>query len=245
MPAEEIDDKSELSNMTLLVRPFVANDASRLRAICHQTVGERPFLPYVDAPFLASAFYLDPYLQLESESCFVAEHEGEIVAYLVGTSDTRRFQFERIRYYRRHLPAYLVEHCMAMLGGRNIHPYSHRLLAKIYLGIIRGRFQDTSAIERVVDLEQYPAHCHLQVAPEAREKRAGLALMLKFHEYLKARRVPGQYSSLVEEVGREGYSRMLLAMRFKSLQEGTFTRSERPSLVHAGIWRERILVREF
>lgn len=236
--------KSELLVMALLVRSFVAGDTARLRAICHQTVGERPFLPYVDDPCFASAFYLDPYLQLEAESCFVAEYEGSIVGYLVGTCDLKRFHDGLVGYFRRHLPEYLLAHFKGMIHGVYSHALSHRLLAKIYVRIIFGRFQDASSIGRVIDLHHYPAHCHLQVAQEARDKRVGLALMLKFHEYLKARHISGQHSSLVEEVGREGYSRMLLAMRFRAVQEGIFTRQERPTLIHAGTWRELILVRD-
>lgn len=231
--------------MTMLVRPFVASDTDRLRTICQQTAIERPFLPYLDEPRFACAFYLDPYLQLEGESCFVAEIGQEIVGYLVGARDSVLFERQLDSHLRRRLAGLLRLHFEGTVRGRYRNALSHRLLARAYLRLILGRPRETSHLERFVDLSRYPAHCHLQVAPEARAKRAGLALMLQFHKYLKASGVPGQYSSVAEEVGREGYSRMLLAMRFRVVHESTFTRHENPALIHPGAWRERILVREF
>jgi hypothetical protein len=228
--------------MTLLVRPFAANDTNRLRAICHQTALERPFLPYVDEPRFALAFHLDPYLEIESESCFVAELDGEIAGYIVGTCDSARFQPALHTYLRKRLPGLLWLHATGITRYRT---GSHRILLRMYLRMLRSDAAESLAAGHGIDLARYPAHCHLQVAPEARARRAGLALMLKFHEHLKSRRVPGQYSSVVEQADQEGYSRMLIGLRFRLVHEQTFTCRERPSLIHSGTWRERVLVREF
>ena len=234
--------RDETKQMPLRIRPFRPSDTGRLRIICEQTAIERPFLPYLDEPRLASAFYLDPYLELESECCFVAEVDDHIAGYLVGTLQTQRFETMRQRWLRKRLPRILRMHLAGLVRGR-YRALSHRILAARYVEIVGSRGRDADRLGHV-DTSRYPAHCHLQVAPEARQHRPGLPLMLTFHEHLKAHGVPGQHSSVVERADGDRYSRMLLGLRFRVVHERTFSYIDRPALVDSAIWRERILIRE-
>jgi len=229
--------------MPLTVRPYADEDFAMVNSICIQTAAERPLLPQVDEPQFAAELYLYPYLRLETQSCFVAEIDGEIVGYIIGTRDSLSFQQALTAYFRKRLPHLLWLHLNATIHGRIRHLFSHRILVKNHLACVRGNWAESTA--NGIDVSQYPAHCHLQVATKARSQRAGLALMLKFHAYLKTSGVAGQHSIIVEEVGREAYSRMLTALGFQTVNETTFTRRERPGLIHDGIWCQRTLIRRF
>ncbi len=174
----------------------------------------------------------------------VAELDHQVVGYIVGTVDARQFEHQLERYLRSRIGDIFLTHLMGTLKGSFRHTLSHRLIIRRYLALIRGE-RNSEEIVRHVELDLYPAHCHLQVAPEARAKRVGLFLMLKFQEILKAKGVRGQYSTVTEEVSHENYSKMLLAMGFRAIYGSTFTTRERPSLIHQGIWRDQVLVRAF
>src|SRR5256712_10102599 len=57
---------------------------------------------------LAPVFFLDPYCDDDPSSCFVAELEGEVVGYWVGTLDVDKL--------RRGFPAYLMRRSREILG---------------------------------------------------------------------------------------------------------------------------------
>lgn len=226
------------------IRPFQASDAERLRTICCETAAEQPFLPWLDEPRLACEFYLDPYLELESESCFIAARDGRIVGYIVGTRDEKQFRLREQNRVQRRLLRLLQIQAEGVINRRFSHFLSHRVLAKMYLKALYSRLRNTTRPNQYYDLDRYPAHCHVQVAREARGKSAGLALMMTFHKYLKANGVCGHHGSVIEEAGRENFSSMLLALRFHVVHERQFTSRDVRTLIHPGVWKERVFVRE-
>lgn len=230
--------------MPLTVRPFVPTDTGRLRSICCETADEYPFLPYVDEPRFACPFFLDPYLELESESCFVAEMDDHIVGYLAGTRDTAQFSLRQNSSKQRRLRQLLQIQLQALLSSKFCHMLSHAVLTKMYWDVLLGRLHRRPSSGGYFDIQRYPAHCHLQIVSEARGKCVGLALMLEFHKYLKAHGVPGHHGFVVEELGRGGMSEMLLALRFRLVHERQFTSRDVRTLIHPGTWQERILIRE-
>lgn len=229
--------------MVLQIRPFAESDTRSLHSICCQTVAERPFLPWIDEPRLACDFFLDPYLELERESCFVAELDGQIVGYLVGTREAKRFWLREKAFLRQRLRQLMQVHLAAAVRNRVHHLLTHAVLAKIYWKVLSGRLHERSSSNHL-DIRRFPAECHLQVVPEARGRYVGLALMLKFHEYLKAEGIQGHHCIVTEEAGREAFSRMMLALRYRLVHERQFTSRDVRTLVHPGTWQERILVRE-
>lgn len=227
--------------MSLQIRSFTTSDADCLRSICCKTAAEMPFLPYLDEPRFACELYLDRYLELESESCFVALLQGNIVGYIVGTIDAKAFRQREHQLAHRRLLRLLQIQVDGTLRRRLRHAGSHYALAKMYWNLLSG---SDSGSERYFDVTRYPAQSHVQVAPDARGKCVALALMLKFHEYLKARGVRGHHGCTVEEAGRESFSRMLLALKFQVIHERQFSARDVKALRHPGTWKERVLVRD-
>lgn len=230
--------------MALRIRPFAASDTGRLRSICCETAAERPFLPWVEEPRFASVFFLETYLELESASCFVAELDGHIIGYLVGTRNAKRFWVRENILLRRRLHQLLQIYVAGLVNKRFRHYLNHVVLAKTCCRILLGRLH-RSTNSGYFDLDRFPANCHLQVVPGARGAGAGLALLLKFGEYLKANGVHGVHGSVVEEAGHENFSRMLVALGLRVIHEKQFTSRECPTLIHSGIWKERVLVGDF
>jgi len=228
--------------MAVDVRPFQVNDTESLRAICCATAPEQPFLPWLEVPRLACELFLDPYLELESESCFVGLLDGRVVGYIVGTRDERTFRLRQRTRLQHRLIRLLRIHIEGVTERRFTHLFSHRAMAKIYWKALAGLRERTS--DPYYDMDRYPATSHIQVVPEARGKSVALALMLQFHKHLKAHGAPGYHGVAVEESGREDFSRMLLALQFRQVHELQFTSRDVRTLVHPGLWKRRVFVRE-
>jgi GNAT superfamily N-acetyltransferase len=112
-----------------------------------------------------AAMYLDPYLELLPDSVFLAEADGALVGYLTGCPDTAAFPSETtrmtdaIRRYRL-----MVKRGPAAFFARSI---ADLVLAKIRRQPLSGDFTDP----------RWPAHLHINVAPEARGTGAAHGLM--------------------------------------------------------------------
>ncbi len=86
----------------ITVRGYRATDDVVLRRICIEQSALGTFKE------LAPLFFLTQYCASDPASCFVAEHEGEIVGYWVGTLD--------VEVFRRGFLAHLVRHARDVLG---------------------------------------------------------------------------------------------------------------------------------
>lgn len=134
------------------------------------------------------AMYLDPYLDLDPGSVFLAETDGELVGYLTGCLDTARLPSEDERMTRA-----ISEHRL-MLRPRAIGFFARALAdlawAKLRRQeVVSGDFSDP----------RWPAHLHLNVAPEARGTGAADALMSAWFDRLAASGSPGCHlQTLVE-----------------------------------------------
>jgi hypothetical protein len=228
--------------MSITVRPYATHDASAVERICRETAAERPFAPFVDDPRLAWLFYAKPYVELAPEWAYVAELEGQLVGYLVGTPDTLAYERSLTPYLASQWPALARLHVSGTLRGLHRRAAGQRALLRLHRQLLLRRTEEHDGI---IDLAAYPAHCHLQVTAAARDKRVGLMLMLRFHQELKERGVRGQHCAVLELEAKPGYSRMVQALGFKTIRETSFTRADRPTLIDDRVWCERLLVRAF
>jgi acyl carrier protein len=90
MPAREEDPAATT------IRAFREADRPALRRIC---MDEASFGPFRE---LSPLFFLEQYCDADPGSCFVAEANGEIVGYWVGTLDVARLQRDFPRHMLRH-----------------------------------------------------------------------------------------------------------------------------------------------
>ena len=123
---------------------------------------------YGSDTLLADIFVL-PYVDFEPELAFVVETGERVAGYVVATADTRAF-IERFR--RERLPAFERKYA----GVQSSHVLD------------MGRDPDRMLI---AELDEYPAHLHIDLLPELQGQGMGRRLMRILLEALRERGVPG------------------------------------------------------
>ncbi len=76
------------------IRTFSENDRTGLRVLFARAGQGSPTESLWGHTDSEAAVYLDPYMDLEPASLFVAEHDGALVGYLTGCIDTEAFPSE-------------------------------------------------------------------------------------------------------------------------------------------------------
>ncbi|MFE4449365.1 GNAT family N-acetyltransferase [Streptomyces sp. NPDC056796] len=168
---------------TASVRPYRPADQEALAEICVRTAdngGDSTHL-YPD-PGLMPALFAAPYAHLEPELAFVLDDgAGHAVGYVLGTADTRRFA---------------------------------DAFRQVWLPLVRDRFPEpggapgtlteamTSLLhrpERMVlpELEEYPAHLHIDLLPPWQRRGHGRALMAAFLDALRRKGVRAVHLSML------------------------------------------------
>ena len=138
------------------VRTFAEADCSALRELFPRAGAGSPSGSLWGHPESEAAVYLDPYMDLEPDSLFVAVVDGALVGYLAGCLDGARFprEDERIaQAIRRH---------RLLLRPRTVAFFARGLV-----DVARAAFRHESIAGDFVDA-RWPAHLHINVAPPAR-----------------------------------------------------------------------------
>lgn len=147
------------------IRTFRDTDRAELRTLFARAGDDSPTESLWGHAESEAAMYLDPYLDLLPDSVFLAEIDGALVGYLTGCADSAAFPSETkrmddaIRRYRlmtKRGPAAFFARSLADL-----------LVTKLRRQPTAGDFTDP----------RWPAHLHINVAPEARGTGAAAGLM--------------------------------------------------------------------
>ncbi|MEU2038635.1 GNAT family N-acetyltransferase [Nocardia niwae] len=147
------------------IRGFEAADRPELRQLFGRAGEGSPVAELWGDPASEASVYLDPYLNLEPESVFLAVAEGKLVGYLTGCRDSSKFpgEAERIERAIRAYRLFLRPATAGFFGVAMVDT----LLAAIRRRPTAGDFHDV----------RWPAHLHIAVAAEARGTGAAAALM--------------------------------------------------------------------
>ena len=143
-----------------MIRRFRPDDLADLRRVCLLTGenGGDATGRWSSDDLLADVF-LEPYVTLEPDHAWVVEQDGRAVGYLVATLDTAAF----VRRWRQSwTPEFAARH-----GGRAVDPAEQWL-------------HDLSTEpERMLSprVDEFPAHLHIDLLPEAQGSGNGRALM--------------------------------------------------------------------
>ncbi|WP_336204052.1 GNAT family N-acetyltransferase [Nonomuraea sp. LPB2021202275-12-8] len=172
------------------IRTFAESDRAELRELFGR-VGEgaptESLWGHVDSE---AAVYLNPYMELEPDSLFVAVAGGALVGYLTGCLDSAAFPGEgermekAMRTYRlvfRPRPAAFFARSLADLAWAAVRREP---------GV--GEFADA----------RWPAHLHINVAPEARGTGAADGLMSRWLDRLRKAGSPGCHLQTLVENAR-------------------------------------------
>lgn len=139
---------------------------------------------------LFADLWIAPYFDGHGCCMFVAEAEGKVVGYIVGSCDTRAYQ--------RHMARRSVR-----LAGRWLRGRYSALGRSVRFLLRSARYPGPAAPWR-----DYPAHLHINLLPEARGRRLGRALLEAYVTCLQERGVRGvQLSTTVENEAALGLYR--------------------------------------
>ena len=156
------------------IRPATGADLQAIGYVSHQTglLGD-PIAAYFPDEALWTDAFVRPFL--EAGCCnFVAEREGRVVGYIIGSCDPKTFE----RYLRKRLPWLILRR---WLGGA--YPRWWRDIG--YLWRVWQGHGDAAPWQR------YPAQLHVHLLPEARGHGLGSRLLQTFLDCLKDRGVRG------------------------------------------------------
>jgi len=169
------------------VRPFSPDDRSALREVFERAGAGSPTESMWDHSEAEADVYLYPYMDLEPQSLFVAEDGDALVGYLTGCVDGSAFPAESTRMeqaIRRH----------RLLLRRHSAAFFVRGLWDMGKAMVRS---ETTSGE--FDDPRWPAHLHINVAPQARGTGAANELMTQWLDRLRALDSPGCHlQTLVE-----------------------------------------------
>ncbi|SFS19386.1 Acetyltransferase (GNAT) family protein [Agrococcus baldri] len=173
---------------TAVIRPFAEQDREALLALFARAGEGAPGGALWGHVPSVRDIYLTDYLDREPGSVLVAELGGRLVGYLAGSLDTASFPNEEerlVQAIRRHRLWLRPRFVVFALRGR--------------LATITARLRGESAdLAELID-PRWPAHLHIDVAPEARGTGAADELMRGWLAHLDAAGVPGCFLQTVAE----------------------------------------------
>ncbi|MEU6190881.1 GNAT family N-acetyltransferase [Nocardia sp. NPDC047038] len=170
------------------IRRFETADRPELRELFARASAGSPVASLWGDRESEASIYLDPYLDLEPESVFVAVVNGKLVGYLTGCADSWRFpsESERIERAIRAYRLFLRPTPARFFGVAMVDT----LVAAIRRRPTAGDFQDV----------RWPAHLHIAVAADARGTGAAAALMNRWFARLDENGVGCHLQTQVENI---------------------------------------------
>ena len=134
--------------------------------------------------------YLTSYIRNDPESVLIAWAQETPIGYLAGCLDTEGFPREDT----------LIGD--AISGHRLLRrPSALAFFARSAVDVVRDRLARRPSAGEVLD-PRWPAHLHINVAPEARGSGAGAALMEAWFDRLRDHHIPGCHlQTIVENQG--------------------------------------------
>jgi ribosomal protein S18 acetylase RimI-like enzyme len=170
------------------IRPYEPRDRAAVRQICSDTADAgQPIERFFPDREVFADLLMNYYTEFEPQSVFVADHIGDVVGYVSGCLDTKRFL--RVMMWRI-VPRVFVK---ALFRGTLWHPQTVRLFrANIGMWLKNG-YRSGPA------LDQYPAHLHVNVREGFRGNRLGQRLVETFCKRAREAGAPGVHAGVSAE----------------------------------------------
>lgn len=169
------------------VRTFVEADRDELVALFARAGEGSPNANLWGHLESEADIYLVPYMDREPDSLFLAVADGSLVGYLAGCLDSAAFPSESQRFTQ-----VIKKHRLIL------KPKPAAFFARALVDGARGAIRREEAAKDFAD-DRWPAHLHINVAPEARGTGAADGLMNCWFDRLRATGSSGCYlQTLVE-----------------------------------------------
>lgn len=178
--ADDAAERAHERTDGFLIRPYRPGDRDDVAEVCLRTAaaGGDATGVYSDDSLMPEVFAL-PYVEHDPALAFVVEHGGRVVGYVLGVADTRAF----VEWWRRvWAPGFVARHPSP--GPPTGHRPAFTELQLLEAGADPARML-------VAELDEYPAHLHIDLLPEAQGKGLGRRLIGVLRGELHRRGVPG------------------------------------------------------
>lgn len=163
----------------MIIRKYQPKDCSQVEHIQFETY----FLGKSAGLFVTNAKRIHDdiryYLEKEPESCFVAEHQGKVVGYLLGCLDDRNHDESIFQFVTKSLSKLFI---IPFMDKKDRRFWWARIKV---LGIaIFGGSEDSGFIT-----PKDSGHIHINLLPHARGKGVGTRLLKEFLKYARSKGV--------------------------------------------------------
>ena len=192
-----------------LIRPYRPEDRAAIRRICADTgfLG-RPIDPVFEDRELFADYLTAYYTDVEPESTFVCELEGEVKGYVMGS----RFPRRQKSYETRHVPL------LALRGAWRYFARPYNAASRRYV-----RWILTQSRGEVPHAPPNMPHMHFNILAEARSVAATRELLDIFFAYLHGHGEKQVYGQVVSYGTRRG-ERMFARYGFRVVDERDVTK---------------------
>lgn len=162
------------------IRPYRAEDRADVYDVCVRTAaaGGDARGQYSTDELMPDVF-AGPYVELEPQTALVVDTGQRVAGYIIGTADTRAF-VERVR--AEWLPAFSARY-------RHVDPPVTREDEIVHMGFTPERML-------IPELDEYPAHLHIDLLPELQGQGLGRALIDELRALLRDRGVGGLHLTM-------------------------------------------------
>lgn len=170
------------------IRPYEPRDREAIRWLCCQTgyLG-KPIDPVFEDRELFADYLTRYYTDIEPESCFVVEQDGQVKGYLLGS-----------RRPLRHQVFSLWQNFALFVRGMRRYPGYNRATRNFIGWILRNSWKEVPAAPR------YTAHFHFNILPEAQGISGTRLLINTYFDYLRKAGERSVFGQLVTFEGRRG-----------------------------------------
>ncbi|MGW0732473.1 GNAT family N-acetyltransferase [Streptomyces sp. NPDC002851] len=171
----------------ITIRTFAESDRDELRKLFGRAGQGAPSASLWGHEESEAAIYLDPYMDLEPDSLFVAVVDGALVGYLAGCLDSSKFPSENERMQKAIRRYRLI-----------VRPKTTAFFARGMVDMALATVRRESTAGDFVD-GRWPSHLHINVAPAVRGTGAADGLMRRWFDRLSETDSPGCHlQTLVE-----------------------------------------------
>lgn len=174
--------------MTAACRPYEPADRAAVRHICNETghLGD-PIDPYFSDREVFADLHSLYYTDVENDSSFVIEDDGDVIGYLLGCLDSGRYR----AWVKSNLEPHILKR--GLTRGVLVRPGTAPLVWRFALDWLREKphFGNAGA--------DYPAHLHINLLPAGRKRGLGGLLIENYFELLRAKDLPGVFLETTAE----------------------------------------------
>ncbi|MFA6357888.1 MAG: GNAT family N-acetyltransferase [Candidatus Omnitrophota bacterium] len=163
-----------MNDTKAVIRKYCSSDRQRVRQICFNTAFfGQPCSNFFDGDDIFADALTGYFTDYESQSCFVAEKNGEVVGYLIGAKDVR--QMEKI-FAKKIMLKLLVK---AFSSGVLFKFKNIVFIGSCFGSMLKGEFRQPLVAH------EYPATLHINMHPDFRNLGIGSQLIARYLAYLK------------------------------------------------------------